>query len=37
MKEGTLPPFIGIRVTTLSEELRLRSMRTLDVVLGVTT
>ena len=33
MKEGTLPPFIGIRVKTLSEELRLRSMRTLDVVL----
>ena len=33
MNEGTLPPFIGIRVKTLSEELRLRSMRTLDVVL----
>jgi citrate lyase beta subunit len=33
MKEGTLPPFIGIRVKTLSEELRLRGMRTLDVVL----
>jgi citrate lyase beta subunit len=33
MKEGTLPPFIGIRVKTLTEELRLRSMRTLDVVL----
>jgi citrate lyase beta subunit len=34
MKEGTLPPFIGIRVKTLTEELRLRSMRTLDVVLS---
>ena len=33
MKKGTLPPFIGIRVKTLTEELRLRSMRTLDVVL----
>jgi citrate lyase beta subunit len=33
MAEGTLPPFIGIRVKTLTEELRLRSMRTLDVVL----
>jgi citrate lyase beta subunit len=33
MNEGLLPPFIGIRVKTLSEELRLRSMRTLDVVL----
>ena len=33
MKEGSLPPFIGIRVKTLTEELRLRSMRTLDLVL----
>ena len=33
MTEGTLPPFIGIRVKTLTEELRLRSMRTLDLVL----
>jgi citrate lyase beta subunit len=33
MQEGTLPPFIGIRVKTLTEELRLRSMRTLDLVL----
>ena len=33
MKEGTLPPFVGIRVKTLTEELRLRSMRTLDIVL----
>jgi citrate lyase beta subunit len=33
MKGDTLPPFIGIRVKTLTEELRLRSMRTLDIVL----
>ena len=33
MKEGSLPPFIGMRVKTLTEELRLRSMRTLDIVL----
>lgn len=34
MAEGTLPPFIGIRVKTLTEELRARSVRTLDIVLG---
>jgi citrate lyase beta subunit len=33
MKVGSLPPFVGIRVKTLTEELRLRSMRTLDIVL----
>jgi citrate lyase beta subunit len=33
MKEGSLPPFIGIRVKSLTEELRTRSMRTLDIVL----
>jgi len=33
MADHTLPPFIGIRVKTLTEELRLRSMRTLDIVL----
>jgi citrate lyase beta subunit len=33
MKEASLPPFIGIRVKTLTEELRARSMRTLDIVL----
>jgi citrate lyase beta subunit len=33
MKDGSLPPFIGIRVKTLTEELRTRSMRTLDIVL----
>ena len=34
MKEGTLPPFIGIRVKTLTEELRARSIRTLDIVVS---
>ena len=33
MRDGSLPPFIGIRVKTLTEELRPRSIRTLDVVL----
>jgi citrate lyase beta subunit len=28
---GTLPPFIGIRIKTFTEELRERSMRTLDI------
>ena len=34
MAEGTLPPFFGIRVKTLSEELRGRSVRTLDLFLS---
>ncbi|MEO7457454.1 MAG: phosphoenolpyruvate kinase [Gemmatimonadaceae bacterium] len=33
MKEGTLPPFIGIRIKPLNEELRARAMRTLEIVL----
>jgi citrate lyase beta subunit len=33
MKKGTLPPFIGIRVKTLTEELRGRAIRTLDIVI----
>jgi citrate lyase beta subunit len=33
MAEHTLPPFIGIRIKSLTEELRARSIRTLDVVL----
>jgi hypothetical protein len=33
MAGGTLPPFLGIRVKTLSEELRARSVRTLDLFL----
>lgn len=31
-REGTLPQFLGIRVKTLTEELRARSIRTLDLV-----
>src|ERR1043165_1124158 len=31
MKAGTLPPFIGIRIKPFNEELRARSMRTLDI------
>ncbi|HKS27458.1 MAG TPA: hypothetical protein VJS44_06540 [Pyrinomonadaceae bacterium] len=31
MNEGTLPPFIGIRIKPFTEELRERSMRTLDI------
>lgn len=30
-KSGTLPPFIGIRIKPFNEELRARSIRTLDV------
>lgn len=33
MAAGTLPPFIGLRVKTLTEELRARSTRTLDLFL----
>ncbi len=31
MQSGTLPPFIGIRIKPFNEELRARSMRTLDI------
>jgi citrate lyase beta subunit len=31
MSTGTLPPFIGIRVKPFNEELRTRSVRTLDI------
>lgn len=31
MNDGTLPPFIGIRIKPFTEELRARSMRTLDI------
>jgi len=31
MKNNTLPPFIGIRIKTLNEELKARAIRTLDV------
>ncbi len=33
MADGTLPPFIGIRIKTFSEELHARSIRTLDLFL----
>ena len=33
MRDGTLPPFIGIRIKPLNDELRERSIRTLDLVL----
>ena len=33
MKKETLPPFIGIRIKPLNDELRARSVRTLDIVL----
>lgn len=33
MKAGTLPPFIGMRVKPLNEEMRARSIRTLDLVM----
>ena len=32
MRDGTLSPFIGMRVKPLNEELRARSVRTLDLV-----
>lgn len=31
MERGTLPPFVGIRVKPFNEDLRARSMRTLDL------
>ena len=31
MREATLPPFIGIRIKPFNEELRQRSIRTLDI------
>src|SRR5439155_19197391 len=34
LREGTLPPFIGIRIKPLSAELHARSLRTLDRFLG---
>ena len=34
IRDGTLSPFIGMRVKPLNEELRGRSIRTLDLVLG---
>ncbi len=34
MKEKTLPPFIGIRIKTFTEELKGRGLRTLDIFLS---
>ena len=34
MREGTLPPFIGIRVRALTEETRARAARTLELFLA---
>lgn len=34
MESGTLPPFLGIRIKPLNEELRERSVRTLDLFLS---
>ena len=34
MKDGTLPPFIGIRIKPLTAELAARSVRTLDVFIS---
>ncbi|HUJ12654.1 MAG TPA: phosphoenolpyruvate kinase [Thermoanaerobaculia bacterium] len=34
MRNGTLPPFIGIRIKPFSQELTRRSIRTLDIVLA---
>jgi len=34
MGEGSLPPFIGIRIKPFSPELRERSIRTLDLFVG---
>ncbi|RME04683.1 MAG: phosphoenolpyruvate kinase [Planctomycetota bacterium] len=33
-REKTLPPFIGIRIKPLNEELKIRSVRTLDIFLS---
>ncbi len=34
MKDGGLPPFIGIRIKCFSEELKRRSIRTLDIFIS---
>ena len=34
MKDGTLPPFIGIRIKPFTEELKARSIRTLDIFIS---
>src|SRR5258708_952900 len=34
MKNGTLPPFIGIRIKQFSQELMPRAMRTMDIFIS---
>ena len=34
VKNGTLPPFVGIRIKPFTEELRARSFRTLDIFIS---
>jgi len=34
MRQGALPPFIGIRIKPLTEELKARSIRTLDIFIS---
>ncbi|MFN2596426.1 MAG: phosphoenolpyruvate kinase, partial [Pyrinomonadaceae bacterium] len=34
LKDATLPPFVGIRIKPFNEELRARSVRTLDIFLS---
>ena len=33
--DGTLPPFLGIRIKTFSEELHARSVRTMDLFISI--
>ncbi len=35
MREGSLPPFIGIRLKPFTEELKTRSIRTLDIFVSI--
>ncbi|MDQ3117474.1 MAG: HpcH/HpaI aldolase/citrate lyase family protein [Verrucomicrobiota bacterium] len=37
LQDGTLPPFLGIRIKPLNEDLRVRSMRTLDIFITALT
>jgi citrate lyase beta subunit len=37
MEEGTLPPFIGIRIKPFTEEMKERGLRTLDIFLTALT
>ncbi len=37
MRAGTLPPFIGIRIKSMSKELHARSLRTLDLFVTTVT